>query len=82
MLTRNTIALALAAAMTLGVASVAQASDHENQSGGFRVGPLGQRFAPPRAERYGFAYAPGWGVYRGHDYAYAPWGRRAWRYEY
>ncbi len=84
MLTKNTIALALATAMTLGVATAAQASDHENQSGGFRIGPLGQVFGPPRAARYGYAYAPGWRrpYYRGRDYAYMPWRRRAWRYEY
>jgi hypothetical protein len=42
--------IALSAALALGIlgaASAAQASDHENQSGGFKIGPLGQLMGTP-----------------------------------
>ncbi len=84
MLTRNTMALALSAAMILGIAGAAQASsDHEHQSGGFRIGPLGQVFGPSRMHRYGYAYEPRWHSYRhrGDAYAYVPRGGRAWHHE-
>lgn len=80
MLTKNTIALAVAAVMTLGVASAAQASDHENQSGGYRIGPLGQHFGPVRGPAFGFAYAPRW--YDRGDFAYMPRHHRMWHYGY
>jgi hypothetical protein len=43
----HTMKVALAAAMVLGVASVAQASSKDDDvpsTGGYRVGPLGQSF--------------------------------------
>ena len=40
------------------VARATIASDHENQSGGFKIGPLGQRFGPVRGPAFGFAYVP------------------------
>jgi hypothetical protein len=80
MLTRTTAILA--AALIAGAASAAQANDHEDQSGGFRTGPMGQVLAPRSAtqrwlhnQKYGFA--------RRHDYgfAYMPGRPRAWSYE-
>jgi hypothetical protein len=64
--------IALSAAIALGImgaASVAQASDHEDQSGGFKIGPLGQRMGGSsvwgaRGEAaYGFATP----VYKHHS---------------
>ena len=60
---RNTlIALSAAAAFgIMGAATAAQASDHEDQTGGFRIGPLGQLMGTPSewgnrgAGAYGFA---------------------------
>jgi hypothetical protein len=43
----KTSILAAATIVMLGAASAAYASDHENQSGGFDIGPLGQCFVPP-----------------------------------
>ena len=45
--------IALSAALALGIigASTAQASDHEDQSGGFRIGPLGQIMGAPSGWR-------------------------------
>jgi hypothetical protein len=64
----NKSLIALSAALALGVlgaTSAAQASDHEDETGGFRIGPLGQlmgtpsqwgaRGAPRSAYAYGFA---------------------------
>jgi hypothetical protein len=62
-------AMALAAAAIFGAVSVAQASDHDNwnETGGYRIGPLGQRlggtgFWPHwqghRGAYFGFAYSP------------------------
>jgi hypothetical protein len=67
----NTTKLALAAALTLGAVSVAQANDNDrNDRGGYRVGPLGQSFqgANPAyhpSMRYGYydgayAFVPGY----------------------
>jgi hypothetical protein len=54
------LVIVLSTVIALGVvgASAAQASDHENQSGGFKIGPLGQRFGPVRGPAFGFAYVP------------------------
>lgn len=42
-----------------GIGSLAQASDHENQSGGFKIGPLGQVFgAPTPAAQFAHAFVP------------------------
>jgi hypothetical protein len=63
--------MAFAAALVLGAASVAQASDTDrNDRGGFRVGPLGQEFqganpAYHRSMRYGdgaYAFVPGYQI--------------------
>jgi hypothetical protein len=60
--------LALAAALVLGAASAVQANDNDrNDTGGYRVGPLGQHFqgANPVYHRsmwrgrYDYAYVPG-----------------------
>jgi hypothetical protein len=59
---RNTlIALSAVAALgIMGAATTARASDHEDQSGGFRIGPLGQLMGTPSewgtrgASAYGF----------------------------
>jgi hypothetical protein len=60
--------LALAAALVLGAASAVEANDNDrNDTGGYRVGPLGQHFqgANPVYHRsmwrgrYGYAYVPG-----------------------
>jgi hypothetical protein len=71
--------LAAATVVMLGAASAAYASDHENQSGGFDIGPLGQCFVPPDCGQ-GQAAAPRRGF---SGYAYAPdrWyhQERAWR---
>jgi hypothetical protein len=64
--------LALAAALAVGAATMAQAeNDREDTvNGGYRIGPMGQVFGGrpfarmPRAY-YGFAYAR-------HTFAYAP----------
>ncbi len=40
----------------IGVASVAMASDHEDQSGGFRYGPQGQVFGSPQNSTASKAY--------------------------
>jgi hypothetical protein len=45
MLTRSKVALT--AAVILAAASSSQAADHEDQSGGSRVGPEGQRLGAP-----------------------------------
>src|SRR5437879_10667858 len=39
--------IAFAAALMVGAASAALASDHEDQSGGFKIGPLGQPMGGP-----------------------------------
>jgi hypothetical protein len=56
------IALSTALALgVLGAGSVAQASDHENQSGGYKIGPLGQVFGAPTelgAGANAYAYVP------------------------
>src|ERR1700730_6563548 len=60
--------LALAAALVLGAASAVQASDHDNwnDTGGYRLGPMGQHFGGVnpvyhRSLRNGgpFAFVPG-----------------------
>jgi hypothetical protein len=90
MLTKTKIILAVA--VIFGAASAAQASDHENQSGGFRIGPLGQKFAPRSPSRkwlheqrmmapYGSAYAPAYGYGPADGYAYAPGRSRTWNYQ-
>ncbi len=75
--------IALAAAITLGAAAAAQASEREPDGSptGYRVGPMGQVFGgrpfawAPRAY-YGYAYAP-------NDFAYVPRRHhRIWRYAY
>jgi hypothetical protein len=78
-MTVKTTLIALSTVVALGIAgaaSVAQASDHENQSGGYRIGPFGQIFGSPRGTAFGFAYAP-----RSHRY-YVPPHYRMWRYEH
>jgi hypothetical protein len=42
--------IALAVGLVLTPAFAAQAADHEDQSGGIRVGPEGQRFEAPAAQ--------------------------------
>jgi hypothetical protein len=64
---------ALCTALALGTAgaSVAQASfnDSGEYHGGFKVGPLGQRF-PAHARFFSFAYAPRWRHWHRHHYEY------------
>ena len=79
MLTKTKIILA--AAVMFGAASAAQAAD-EHESGGYRIGPLGQQFAPRSANRqwlhdqkYGFAHS------RAYDFAYVPGRPRMWHYD-
>jgi hypothetical protein len=71
----TTAKLALAAALVLGAASAVQANDNDrNDTGGYRVGPMGQHFggANPvfhRSMRYGgsaFAFVPGYRVPHRH----------------
>jgi hypothetical protein len=75
MLTR----IALAGALVLGAATVAQASssrdDNGGNSGGYHIGPYGQWLGGP-------AFRPRYWGYRG-DYAYEPRYRyhRYWRFE-
>ena len=78
MLTKNMIVLAAAAVMVLGTASMASANDKDDYPGGFRIGPLGQRFGPVRAPVFGF------GRYRYYDrdFAFEPRHHRMWRHEY
>ncbi len=83
MMHKSTIAV-LAAALMLGTASIAQASDNDSGDyhGGFKVGPLGQRmggrgfafgFGGPRLYRH-------WGGNR--SYAFVPGHPRMWRHEW
>jgi hypothetical protein len=71
MLTRTKIALA--AAVILGAASAAQANEPRDEYGGYKYGPMGQRFGTtahwrmPRGAYYGFAFAP--------------WRHRVWHHE-
>jgi len=73
--------IALAAALVLGAAAVAQAgSKNDNggvNTGGYHIGPMGQWFGGPafRPRYWGYRYR-----YRG-AYAYEPGYRRYWRYE-
>jgi hypothetical protein len=79
----TTTKLALAAALIFGAASVAQASnenDGGNETGGFRVGPMGQHFsgANPvyhRSMRYGYRYDRDAG-----PFAFAPGYHRHWQW--
>jgi hypothetical protein len=64
------ISVALAAAVLLGVASVAQASDHENEgTRAFHIGPLGQYLGGPA---FGGGHASG-------SARYVPGSHRVWR---
>jgi hypothetical protein len=59
MYTKKTL-IALSTAVViglLGAGSLAQASDHEDQSGGFKIGPLGQVMGAPAA-RNAYAFVP------------------------
>ena len=74
--------LALAAALIVGAASVAQANEPTDEYGGYRVGPLGQRFGGVnptyhRSMRYGggaYAYVPGFRI--------PPQHYRTWRWDW
>jgi hypothetical protein len=75
MSTRIGVAVA-AAAVLLVAGSAAGASEHNRESGGYDVGPLGQCFVPPDCGqgRYaqsrgisGFAYAPQHPTRRHHE---------------
>jgi hypothetical protein len=81
MFTKTT--LALAAALIFGVASAAQAAnenDGGNETGGYRVGPMGQQFsggvnpAYHRSLRYGYRYDNG-------AFAFFPGYHRHWHWE-
>jgi hypothetical protein len=76
--------LALAAALMFGVASAAQAAnenDGGNETGGYRLGPMGQHFggANPvyhRSMRHGYIYR-----YDNGPFAFVPGYHRHWRWE-
>jgi hypothetical protein len=51
--------IAFAAALMVGAASAALASDHEDQSGGFKIGPLGQPMGGPSEWGASGAYSGG-----------------------
>jgi hypothetical protein len=79
----NKTRMVLAAVMIIGGACAAQAagSDKDEGVGGFRIGPLGQVFAPRSAnqqwlhdQKYGFTYG-------GPVYGFAPEQPRMWYYE-
>ncbi len=57
---KTMIALSTAVVIALlGAGSLAQASDHEDQSGGFKIGPLGQTMgAPVPAAQNAYAFVP------------------------
>ncbi len=85
MMKKSTLALLAAAALMLGSASIAQASDNDSGDyhGGFKVGPMGQRMGGGRLA-FGFA-----GPRLHHHYwegnrsfAYEPGHHRMWRHEY
>jgi hypothetical protein len=78
MMTRNTIALAAAAFMMVGTASAALAND-KDETGGFRIGPLGQVMGSPGGTAFAFAYGPRHRQW--DDFAFAP-RHRMWRHEY
>ena len=69
----NHLLTALSTAVALGIAgaSVAQASfnDSGEYHGGFKVGPLGQRF-PAHARFFSYAYAPHRRHWHRHHYEY------------
>jgi hypothetical protein len=69
----NHLLTALSTAVALGTAgaSVAQASfnDSGEYHGGFKVGPLGQRF-PAQARFFSYAYAPHRRHWHRHHYEY------------
>ena len=75
--------IALAAALAIGAASLAQAASRDdnggNTSGGYHIGPMGQWFGGPafRPRYWGYGYRR----YTPYGYAYAPGYRRYWRYE-
>jgi hypothetical protein len=73
--------LALAAVLIFGAASAVQAAsenDGGNETGGFRVGPMGQHFAGAnpayhRSMRYGYRYDRG-------PFAFVPGFHRHWQW--
>jgi len=81
----TTTKLALAAALIFGAASAVQAAsenDGGNETGGYRVGPMGQHFAGAnpayhRSMRYGHRYDYG---YDGGPFAFVPGVHRHWRW--
>jgi hypothetical protein len=70
------ITLVLAAAAVFGAVSVAQANEHEDQWGGFKIGPLGQRMGTtPHMSRWRVHGIPNFG------FAFVPRHARVWHHE-
>jgi hypothetical protein len=81
MTTRTGIAVAVAAIM-LSAASVAVASDRgDDDSGGFRIGPLGQVMGSGRGPAFGFAPRFHRSDDSGRSFAYVPGYHRRWHHE-
>jgi hypothetical protein len=68
------ITIALAAAAVFGVVSAAQANEPRDEYGGYKYGPMGQRFGTTSH----------WRIHRGPDFGFAfvPGHHRVWRHEY